>query len=140
MKGSFPGNFPVVRAAPVGGDPLRQENIHVKQTLVTVCAFAMLVCLNGCSNEAEDTYKNYVDSLGRLADAMEAKDEEKAKSALKEAKDLEDKLSKTKVTESQKKRIEDKYKEDFEKAKSRIKTAEQKDPIFALKISLPASK
>lgn len=71
--------------------------------------------------------------MNDFADALEKKDDAKAQSIARELGPLEDKLTKTKVTESQKKRIEDKYEADNEKAEQRLLLAFIQNPEGAKK-------
>jgi hypothetical protein len=99
-----------------------------------LCVLALLGGLSGCDSvDAEANYKKRIDLANELSDALEKKDEAKAKSVATELNALEDKLTKTKVTESQKKRIEEKYKADNDKAAARLVAAIFSNPELAKK-------
>ena len=99
--------------------------------------FLRLYCLEASAvataPDAEANYKKRIDLANELSDALEKKDEAKAKSVATELNALEDKLTKTKVTESQKKRIEEKYKADNDKAVERFRAAVDSNRELAIK-------
>ena len=112
----------------------------MKRSLVTVCVFALLSGLSGCSGNAEDLYKKQIDLMNNLADAIEKKDEAGAQSIVKELNEVESKLKDTKVTADEKKRIEDKYKDELGKAVMKLLGAMMKDPEFSKKINYDSKK
>lgn len=106
--------------------------------LAIASACVILVDVSGCSSSPEDIVKKQISLMNDLADAIEKKDEAKAKSLAQELKENSDKLKD--IKEEDKKQLEEKYKEDMMKAAFKLLAAAMKDPQFTNKLDLPKSK
>jgi hypothetical protein len=121
------------------GCRLSQEDFRVMRLIVAACAFALLISVSGCGGSAEALTKKRISLLNELADAVDKKDEEKAKSIVKDLNENGEKLKE--VSEEEKKHLAEKYKDDISKASKKLSAAVMKDPEFMKKIDFsPPSK
>lgn len=112
----------------------------MKRIIATAGALMLIVNLSGCSGSAEDVTKKQIDLMNDLADAIEKKDEAKAKSIAQELKENGEKLKGMNLSDDEKKKIGEKYKDDMLKAVGRLMGAAMKDPEFMKKVDYTPSK
>jgi hypothetical protein len=110
----------------------------VKKFVTVVCACALLVNLNGCGGGSADSImKDSIQAMNDLSDAIEKKDEAKAKAAISKFEELEKKGKDLKLSDDEKKKLEEKYKGDMEKAMTKFLGAAMKaDPDFMKKLDV----
>jgi hypothetical protein len=122
-----------------GGSSAEEDKL-VKKFVTVVCACALLGNLSGCGGGSADSLtKDFIDQMNGLADAIEKKDEAKAKEMMKKVDETAKKLKDVKVTESEKKKLEEKYTKDLTSAGEKVGKAMGKEPEFCKKceIKLP---
>jgi hypothetical protein len=110
------------------------------RSIVAGCTVALLISVSGCEKSAEDRTKKQIDLMNDLADAIEKKDEAKAKSVAQELKENGEKLKAMNLSDDDKKKIAEKYKEDLGKALGKLLAAAMKDPDFMKKVDFTPSK
>jgi len=98
----------------------------MKKFLSLTCAFALLVGVSGCGSKADSLIKEQIKLMNDLADAIEKDDEAKAKDIQEKIKENGKKLDDLKLSDDEKKKLEEKYKGDVEKAMKRVMEAAMK--------------
>jgi hypothetical protein len=125
----------------------------MKKQLVTALFLVSLLCLNGCGGAgsskdggksggdkptAEGLAKDSIAAMNDLAAAMDKKDLEATKAAIKRMKDIEKQLKDMKVPDDEKKKLQEKYDKEMKEAAGKmmaamIKVADNKEFQDALK-------
>jgi hypothetical protein len=106
----------------------------MKKCVVVAFAFGLLVNVSGCGSSPDSIMKDSIAAMNDLADAVEKKDEGKAKAAATKLQDLEKKLDALKLSEDDKKKLLEKHKDEAGKALTKLMGAMVKNPEFMQKI------
>jgi hypothetical protein len=97
------------------------------RSLILSLAVAVCLSLSGCSSSADSAMKETIAAMNDYADSVERGDsEEKQKEFEKKMKDIGEKYKDLKVTDAEKKRLEEKYKPEMEKVMKRMMAAMMK--------------
>ncbi len=91
--------------------------IMVGSVLLTVCV------LSGCGASADSLMKDQIRDMNAMADALEKKDDAKAKEIEKSMKATEEKLNALKLSEDEKKKVVERHKDEITKAMDRLMKA-----------------
>jgi hypothetical protein len=103
------------------------KEINVKKVLATVAAFAFLTGVSGCGSKGESLVKEQISLMNQMADEIEGSaSKEKLEEIGKKMKETGKQLEDLKLSADEKKKLEDKYKPEMEKALKRMMDAAMK--------------
>jgi hypothetical protein len=104
-----------------------EKEIKVKKVLATVAAFALLTGVSGCGSKGESLVKEQISLMNQMADEIEGSaSKEKLEEIGKKMKETAKQLEDLKLSADEKKKLEDKYKPEMEKALGRMMEAAKK--------------
>jgi hypothetical protein len=83
-------------------------------------AFVVLMAVSGCGSSADSLMKDMIADMNALADLLEKGDEARINDAKKRLEETGKKLDALKLSEEDKKKLQEKYKPEMEKAASRM--------------------
>ena len=98
----------------------------MRKPLCFVLAAVLLIPLSGCSSKADSMLAGYLSDLNKLADAIEAGDQQLEKETRRRIRKAEHDLPRLQVTRSEKERLRKKYKEPLKEARERVRAAMKK--------------
>jgi hypothetical protein len=104
----------------------------MKKSLALTGMLLLLFGASGCSSSPDSLIKDQISLMNDMADALEKGDEAKAKSIAEKMKEVDKKLEALKLSEDDKKKLGEKYKDELTKAAMRMLQAQMKGGMKGL--------
>jgi hypothetical protein len=116
----------VANSGSASGTHPTYEESPVKKFLILGIACLFLVGVSGCGTPADNLMKEKISLMNQMADALEKGDKAKAEEIDKKGKELEKKMEDLKLSDEEKKKLTEKYKDEITKAVARVLAAGMK--------------
>ena len=96
----------------------------MKKFIATACMVGCFLIISGCSSEADDLMKDQLKLMNEWADAIEKNEPESRMNDIqKRMEELGKRSEKLKLSDDEKKKLEERYKDDIVKTSTRLQKA-----------------